>query len=142
MDVAKDTSAWCVPPRVWEEEDTTVGATHGARSPRTVHTVLKGWKSRVETLTPPGSNKGLPPAPRRKPYPAGKRPMRRTCCEGGVRPEEGCRDRGIGANCHCCWSDSDGTWSQELWLEFQPASQRPQNSLALSTPTCPSRLDF
>lgn len=76
--------------RVWEEEDT-------ARSIRTVHALLKAWKSRVETLMPPGSDKGLQPAPRRKPHPAGTRPLRRRCCEGGVAPREGLpQKRGTG----------------------------------------------
>lgn len=28
----------------------------------------------------------------------------------GVTLEEENKDLGVGANCHCCWSDSDRTW--------------------------------
>lgn len=109
--------------RVREEEDT-------ARSIWTFHALLKAWKSRVETLMPPGSDKGLQPAPRRKPHPAGSRPLRRRCCEGGVAPEggvaskEGHRDLGVGSNCHCCWSDSDRPVAENCGWSSSPHHRR------------------
>lgn len=50
----------------------------------------------------------------------------------GVTLEEENKDLGVGANCHCCWSDSDRTWEPgTVWLQRSSCNTgRP-----ISTPT-------